>query len=166
MPFRLRAYEPADFETLYILDRDCYPRGIAYSRGTLRWFLAQPGAECFVAISGESDAQDFTSTASSIAGFIVAAVEGSEGHIITLDVAIPYRRLGVGTALLGKMERRLADRGVHRVSLETKTSNEAAVAFWNRHGYRTVSVLRRYYLDRFDAYFMQKWLGPASEGRP
>jgi len=56
------------------------------------------------------------------------------------------------------MERRLAQRGVQYVVLETATSNEAAVAFWTRHGYRSVGVLRRYYLNRIDAYVMQKVL--------
>ena len=57
------------------MDRTCYPRGIAYSRRTLRWFLARPGAYCLVAESGES-----------LVGFILAEAEGPEGHIITLDV--------------------------------------------------------------------------------
>ena len=65
---------------------------------------------------------------------------------------------GVGTVLLQEIEQRLAKRGVCRVSLETATSNEAGVAFWRRHGYRDLGVLRRYYLGRLDAYAMRKIL--------
>jgi ribosomal-protein-alanine N-acetyltransferase len=78
--------------------------------------------------------------------------------LITIDVAESRRRSGVGTALLGQMEQRLARRGVRRVELETATSNEAAVAFWQRHGYRTHGVIPRYYLGRLDAYAMVKFL--------
>jgi ribosomal-protein-alanine N-acetyltransferase len=153
MTFTLRAYEPADFETLYALDQECYPRGIAYSRRTLRWFLAQPGADCIVAHAGKS-------SSSNLAGFILADARGPEAHIVTIDVGAPHRRAGAGTALLGEIERRLAGRGAQRVSLETATNNDAAVAFWQRHGYRAAGVLKRYYLGRVDAYFMSKRLAP------
>jgi len=161
MVFALRAYDPSDFETLYEIDRDCYPRGIAYSRRTLRWFLEQPGGECLLAQAGGDGAGP-------IIGFIIieaegvetegAETEGAEGHIITLDVVQSARRTGVGTALVGAIEQRLAARGVRRVSLETATSNEAAVAFWQRHGYRSSAVIRGYYLGHIDAYLMHKTL--------
>ena len=93
-----------------------------------------------------------------IAGFIIAESDGAEAHIITIDIAESCRRAGVGTALLREMERRLAARGVRRVSLETATTNEPAVAFWQRHGYRSTGVLPGYYLGRLDAYSMSKKL--------
>ena len=54
-------------------------------------------------------------------------------------------------------------RGVRRVSLETATDNEAGVAFWQRHGYRTSGVMRRYYLGRTDAFTMIKTLRATAE---
>ena len=60
----------------------------------------------------------------------------------------------------------LAARGVRRVSLETATTNEPAVAFWQRHGYRTVAVLKRYYLGRLDAYEMRKILPGVANAKP
>ena len=155
MSFTLRTYEPADFESLYAIDQACYVRGIAYSRSTLRWFLALRGRECVVAVKEmKPDVRD----AGTIIGFILAEAEGSEAHIITLDVAALHRRLGIGTALLREIEKRLKERGVSEVSLETKTSSEAAVAFWQAHGYRATGVLQRYYLNRFDAFAMTKSL--------
>ena len=161
MPFHLRPYQSSDFEKLYALDRECYPRGIAYSRMTLRWFLSLPTSDCIVAETdtpgGESDAQgDGSST--SIAGFIVGESERKAGHIITLDVAPAWRREGIGSALLGELERRLAARGVRRIELETATDNQVAIAFWQRHGYRAVGVIERYYLNRIDALAMTKSL--------
>jgi ribosomal protein S18 acetylase RimI-like enzyme len=43
--------------------------------------------------------------------------------------------------------------------LETAVENAAGVAFWQRHGYRTVATLKRYYLGRLDAFEMRKKLG-------
>ena len=44
--------------------------------------------------------------------------------------------------------------------------NEAAVAFWKRHGYRIEATLKRYYLRRIDAYEMRKILPGAVKGKP
>ena len=159
MAVTLCAYDPADFETLHSIDRACYPRGIAYSRGTLRQFLELPGADCLVARLDER-------TEAGIAGFILAEAEGTDAHIITIDVLEAQRRAGVGTALLRAIEERLAARGVRRVALETATSNAAAIAFWQRHGYRKSGVLRGYYLGRLDAYAMHKTLTVPDPGQP
>jgi ribosomal-protein-alanine N-acetyltransferase len=156
MPFSTHEYSPEDFDALHALDLACYPPGISYSRRTLKWFLALPDAECLVAKSCDP--------LNEIAGFIIAESDGADGHIITIDIAESWRRAGVGTALLRETERRLAARGVRRVSLETATSNEPAVAFWQRHGYRSHGVLPRYYLGRLDAYSMSKKL--AAPGGP
>jgi ribosomal-protein-alanine N-acetyltransferase len=166
MKFTLRAYEAADFEAISVLDRECFPPGIAYTRRMLRRYLAHPGADCLVAYAAAETSSPASSTVlpstglrgTALAGFIVAEQEGAEAHIITLDVAEAYRRAGTGTALLVEMERQLAERGVKRVTLETAVNNEAGVAFWQRHGYSTAGVFKRYYLERLDAYYMVKAL--------
>ncbi len=154
MDFVIRAYQSEDFEILYELDQACYPRGIAYSRRTLRWGLSAPGADCLVAQAKIHEHKP--DSAPNLIGFILTEEEAPEAHIITLDVAANYRRAGVGTALLAEIERRMAARGVRSVGLETATNNEAGVAFWKRHGYRAVGLLPRYYLDRIDALAMTK----------
>jgi ribosomal-protein-alanine N-acetyltransferase len=164
--FALRAYEPADFETLYVIDQACYPRGIAYSRRTLRGFLSEPDSWCLVAepsIPGNASAATGAPKPAAlaeheIAGFLIAEAEGAQAHIITIDVQAKYRRAGVGSLLLGELERQLHGRGVRRITLETATSNQGAVAFWQRHGYRYEGLLRGYYLGRLDAYWMVKQL--------
>jgi len=144
----LRPYQPADFETLYQIDQACYPRGIAYSRRTLKWFLALPEAACLVA---EADG--------AIAGFILTEAYERGAHIITIDVLAEHRRRGAGTALLLEAERRLAGRGVREVHLETAHDNAPAIAFWQKHGYRNRGVLRGYYLGRVDGIAMTRTLG-------
>lgn len=154
----IRSYNPADFAALHRLDQKCFPPGIAYSKNLLRYFLAQAGAECLIAqIDG------------AIAGFILTEENPPLGHVVTLDVAESHRRAGVGSALLRESEANLALRGVRTVLLETATTNQAGVAFWQRHGYRIEAVLKNYYPGRLDAYEMRKLL-PATaargEGKP
>lgn len=147
MDVALRPYAPEDFETLYRIDQACYPPGIAYSRGELRWYLRLPGGDSLVAQVGKE-----------IIGFILSEEDEADAHIITLDVMGAHRRRGIGSALLGELEKRLAARGVLQVELETATDNHPAVAFWQKHGYRTVGVMQRYYLGRVDAFCMIKSL--------
>jgi ribosomal-protein-alanine N-acetyltransferase len=144
----LRGFSSQDFEALYLLDQACYPPGIAYSRRMLKWFLRLPGASCTVA-EGEPPRAE-------IIGFILTDSWRERGHIITLDVAAPARRQGVGSALLAAAERRLALAGVRRVTLETAVDNAPAIAFWHKHGYRTCGLLENYYQNGLDAYAMLK----------
>ena len=149
---RLRPFVPADIPTLFQIDQVCFARGIAYSKGALRWFLSLPGAVCLVAEVEEA-----------VAGFILASSDADKAHLITLDVLAHHRRQGLGTLLLEAVETGLAARGVRAIELETATNNHAAVAFWQKHGYRTVVVLPRYYLGRIDAYSMRKPLSAPRE---
>ena len=154
MPFCVRPYAPADMLALFQIDQACFARGIAYSKTTLRWFLSLPGAICLTA-----EAQD------AAVGFVLAAAEADRAHLITLDVLPPCRRQGLGTLLLDAVENDVAGHGVRTIELETATDNQAAIAFWQKHGYRTVGVLPRYYLGRVDAYFMHKLLPAPRETR-
>jgi [ribosomal protein S18]-alanine N-acetyltransferase len=154
MPPVLRPYDPKDFSALYRLDQSCFPAGIAYSKTTLRYFLSLRTADCLVAM------QDIH-----IAGFVLTEENPPLAHIITLDVAEKFRRLGIGSALLAESERNLARRGVRHILLETATNNEPGVAFWQHHGYVVKATLKRYYLGRLDAYEMRKILAaPAPSG--
>lgn len=144
----MRAFETGDFEAAYRLDQACYPPGIAYSRYALGEFLREAGARAWVA-------EDETG----LVGFVIVRKLGRErGHVITLDVREDRRRQGMGRELLGAAEAWLASEGVRRVRLETAVENKPAVAFWQQAGYVILGVLPRYYLDRDDAYRMEKEL--------
>lgn len=154
MAWKLRPYQSRDFAALHRLDQACFAPGIAYTKAGLRYFLTQNGAQCLVA---EEDRR--------IVGFLVAEENRPLGHIITLDVDAKQRNRGIGTALLKEMEAILAARGVKAILLETAVDNETAVAFWQKHGYRSKAVLKRYYLGRLDAYEMRKVLPAGGESR-
>jgi ribosomal-protein-alanine N-acetyltransferase len=147
MPPVIRPYDPADFSALCQLDAECYAPEIAYSRRTMRAFLRLSGAECLVAEEGGV-----------IQGFILTDRDGPAGHIITLDVAPEARRRKIGTTLLEAAHVSLKSHGVREVELETSTRNEPAIAFWQKHGYRSCGVLPNYYENGEDAYWMTKKL--------
>ena len=148
----LRAFEAGDFEALCKIDRACFPRGIAYSRRMMGDLLAMPQADCIVAESKTS-----------ICAFIITLADAREGHIITLDVLLEYRRARLGTRLLEVAEARLAARGIRSISLEASVENAPAVAFWRNHGYCEERLLKDYYRNGQDAWSMAKRL-PEKKG--
>ncbi len=150
MSVTLRDYDPHDFAAVHRLDQACFPAGIAYSKTTLKYFLSLASADCVVAAEENR-----------IVGFILTEENPPLAHVITLDVAESHRRHGTGSLLLAEIEKNLGLRGVRTVLLETAIENEAAVAFWQRHGYRIEAVLKRYYLGRLDGYEMRKILPAA-----
>ncbi|MGH9728357.1 MAG: GNAT family N-acetyltransferase [Candidatus Acidiferrales bacterium] len=168
MRFSIREYRAADFEAIYAIDQACYAADIAYSRRELRWYLSLPGAKCLVAeiraASGRGGAAGGKAPRKKIAGFILTAQQKLHGHIVTIDVLEAHRREGLGASLLRRAETRLRKHGARTVWLETATDNEAAIAFWQKHGYRTRGRIRNYYPGGLDAFSMSKPLaGIASQ---
>jgi [ribosomal protein S18]-alanine N-acetyltransferase len=148
----IRQSDAKDFPALFKLDQKCFPAGIAYSKAMLKHFLALPGAECLVAVDENQ-----------IVAFILTEENPPLGHVMTLDVAETHRRKGIGSILLGESENNLRFRGVRTMLLETATTNEAGIAFWQGHGYRIEAVLKNYYPGHLDAYEMRKRLPAMKE---
>ena len=143
MSFAIRDFQQQDFEVLWLIDQECFPPGIAYSKQELRLYIRQRGSFTLVAVDAKK----------SIIGFIVTH-SGPIGHIITIDVVA--RRDGVGSQLLLAAEARLRDAGSRAVGLETAVDNRPALMFYERHGYKVTKTLPRYYSNGVDALVLQK----------
>jgi len=153
--YSIRDYVPKDFETLWRIDQQCFPPGIAYSRQELKAYIHERGAFTLIAEGGAKIAEDKGKNA--VAGFIVA-YNGPTGHVITIDVIAEARRAGVGSLLLQAAEDRLRVGGSRAVGLETAVDNRAALSFYKRHGYSVVRTWPRYYSNGVDALVMRKEL--------
>jgi ribosomal-protein-alanine N-acetyltransferase len=145
--FRLRDFRREDFGTLWAIDQECFPPGIAYSKQELAEYMRH---SAFASIAESAEAAD-------ILGFIVvAAGRGRTGHVITIDVRPKARRFGVGSRLLVAAEECLRNSKCMSVSLETAVDNASALAFYKQHKYEIVKTLPEYYSNGVDAFVMQK----------
>ena len=185
--FTLRDYDKHDFESLFKLDRLCFDPGIAYSRPELSSFIEQrraytvvaewnqgaPGTEPGSAAQNAANQQAVAAaiagaTASRlkpraprppIAGFVTFHYQRQGyGHIITIDVHPDARRNRLGTLLIAAACERLRKMTAFMVVLEVAVNNHSALAFYDRHGFKRVKVLERYYNRDVDAIFMTKRL--------
>ena len=150
--FVIRDFTPEDFHPLWLLDQECFPPGLAYTKQQLKEYIRHRGAFTLVAAEANNGP---------IGGFIVVH-GGPAGHVITIDVARSQRRSGVGSLLLGAAEERLRLSGCRSVGLETAVDNLSALAFYKRHGYSVVRTWPRYYSNGVDALVLKKLLGTSA----
>ena len=172
VPFIVRDFEPADFDTLWRIDQTCFPAGISYSRAELRFYMRRPASFTLVAVRATpsdataADSKRITRQVSGgasadavVAGFIVAEAGARvRGHIITIDVVAAARRFGVGSLLLRAAEGRLISTGCRAVELETAVDNVSALSFYKRQGYGVIKTFPRYYSNGVDALVLEKSL--------
>ncbi len=94
-----------------------------------------------------------------LAGYLVCSRYGDVWHLMNVAVDPEQRRAGIATEL---MQRLFAEAGPEaRFTLEVRTSNAAAIAMYERFGFRPAGHRRRYYHDNGeDALVM--WLEPAT----
>ncbi|EPR42305.1 ribosomal-protein-alanine acetyltransferase [Desulfovibrio sp. X2] len=70
-----------------------------------------------------------------------------EGEIVNIAVAEGNRRRGWGRVLLGAVLQSAAEMGIHRMFLEVRQSNAAAIGLYAAHGFVRTGVRKRYYPD-------------------
>ncbi len=95
-------------------------------------------------------------------GMVLARVVADEAEILTLAVAPPARRQGVGRGLLAAAAGIAAAHGAQTLFLEVADNNAAARALYEREGFRQAGRRRRYYPDGADALVMRCALTPCA----
>src|SRR5919198_873044 len=73
------------------------------------------------------------------------------GEMIGVDPR--YQRRGIGRALLHACEERTT---LPRMKLTVRMSNEPAISLYEKEGYRSVDIWKRYYNDGEDGVVMEK----------
>jgi len=86
-------------------------------------------------------------TAGKVVGFLIGRQTIEEAEVLNLAVAPGSRRKGAGGALLQAAVEEFQARGVNRVYLEVRESNEAGIAFYEKHGFLKVGCRAGYYRD-------------------
>jgi ribosomal-protein-alanine acetyltransferase len=83
----------------------------------------------------------------SLAGYIVARMGADELHINNVAVRENYRRRGIGQTLLDRILETGKGAGVARVFLELRAGNDAALALYEKCGFRVTARRPRYYSE-------------------
>lgn len=73
---------------------------------------------------------------SELVGTAMAGYDGHRGWVYYVVISPRYRRQGVGTALMERVEEGLARLGCPKVNLQVRASNEGVVSFYKKLGYQ------------------------------
>jgi ribosomal protein S18 acetylase RimI-like enzyme len=93
-------------------------------------------------------------------GFVAGDPRPSESAswIATIGIDPRYQRRGFGRALLRACEEKIK---LPRVKLTVRISNQGAIALYEKEGYRSVDIWKKYYNDGEDGLVMEKVLRKA-----
>lgn len=80
-----------------------------------------------------------------VAGYIGFYGIPDEGDITNVAVDERSRRRGIGRALVHELIHRAADRGISKIFLEVRDSNESAIQLYQEAGFVQVGLRKRYY---------------------
>ncbi|MBN1860930.1 MAG: ribosomal protein S18-alanine N-acetyltransferase [Candidatus Thermoplasmatota archaeon] len=96
---------------------------------------------------------------SRIIGFLIG-IHSSEttARILMLSVEDSHRKQGIGSALFSKFLEEMRHQQVSRIELEVRTTNQGALAFYTKKGFRIQGILKGFYQNGQHAYSMIKTL--------
>jgi len=78
------------------------------------------------------------------------------GHVTSLAVQKDFRRLGLAKAMMTQLHHHLQHHGIASCGLHVRTSNLAACRLYQDDGYQIDQIIKSYYQDGEDAYFMRR----------
>jgi [ribosomal protein S18]-alanine N-acetyltransferase len=111
--------------------------------------LSKPAGVCLAAV-----------VENELVGYLVCSRYDTVWHVMNIAVDPDRRRRGIATALIGALIERVG--GDAQITLEVRRSNTGAVALYERFGFRSAGVRRRYYADNGeDAVIMWRTTPPA-----
>ena len=141
---RIRDLKPGDMEKILEIEYRCFPDPYPLS---LLNHLYETNPDGFLV--AEVDGK--------VAGYVIGVMRwGSNGHIIAVAVDPPYRRCGVGTALMEKIMERLYSKGARVARLEVRKSNLGAQRFYSSLGFKPKEEIPFYYEDGETAILMTR----------
>jgi ribosomal-protein-alanine N-acetyltransferase len=130
---RLRPLAFRDLDRVMELEADLFP----FSPWSREMYEAELGApdRCYVAAVAP-DGQ--------VVGYAGIGL-GADAEIMTVGVAGPWRRRGVGARLVESLLEAARDARARRVFLEVRADDEGAQRLYRRAGFRSVGLRRGYY---------------------
>jgi [ribosomal protein S18]-alanine N-acetyltransferase len=136
---RIRAFRREDIPELVSITEES-SQAASWSRESYEELCASGGFLAFV-----------SERAGRVSGFVVVRQAGDEGEILNVAVRRENRRKGEGQTLLSAVLEQLHRRGVRRVYLEVRESNETGIAFYQEQGFARTGRRPGYYREPEEA---------------
>lgn len=135
----IRRLTYADLPQVVAIERRAYPTPWSLAMFVLE--LSKPSGVCLAAEVAGDDGEE-----RELVGYLICSRYDTVWHVMNVAVDPDRRRRGIATALLASLLREVGD-GEAQVTLEVRRSNAGALALYERFGFRSAGVRRRYYQD-------------------
>lgn len=133
-----------DIEALVAIERQTYPE--PWTEQHFKSELEKPYSQLLLLTDDETD--------SKVAGYAVFWFMFDECDLHNLVVSLPYRGLGFGKKMLQQVIHQASKKGVKKVRLEVRKSNEAAISLYQYCQFSIHHVRKKFYSNQEDAYTM------------
>jgi [ribosomal protein S18]-alanine N-acetyltransferase len=141
----IRAFSYTDLPQVLAIERRAFTSPWSVAMFVLE--LSKPSGIYLAAVRGTE-----------IVGYVICARYVEAYHVMTLAVDPEHRREGIATILLDAVIERAGEDANY--TLEVRVSNQAAIALYERYGFRGVGTRPRYYADNGeDAIIMWRAIG-------
>lgn len=140
----LRGWRFQDLLKIAELEKECFPKE--------PWSYAQLvssfQSDTFFGVIAEDGDE--------IIGYGGVTIAADTADVENIAVSGPYRRGGVGSAILSELIKHATDKGADSVFLEVRVSNADAMRLYLKNGFCGVYARNRYYSDGEDCLVMKK----------
>jgi len=146
-PVEIRPFAYADLPQVIAIERRAFQTPWSLAMFVLE--ISRSSGLCLVAVEDRR-----------IVGYIVCSRYDTVWHVMNVAVDPGKLRRGIASALLAELYVRVEDTNA-QFTLEVRRSNRAAIELYERDGFRTAGLRRRYYRDNGeDALIM--WRTPST----
>lgn len=94
-----------------------------------------------------------------IVGFIGLMAVGEEADITNVAVLPSYRKKKIGSALVIRMLELAKEEEIHKIMLEVRASNEAAIRLYEKYGFQFLCKRKNYYKKPIEDANIMRWQG-------
>lgn len=146
--FLVRRLRSSDLDEILIIEHLSFGKD-AYDRNLFAEFLHKCGDLFLVVERGRK-----------VCGYMITCTRGQgalgRAELVSVAVNPAMRAKGAASALMDSTLRRLRLRGIGRLGLMVRVTNQEARAFYEKYGFRKVRTVRQYYEDGGDGWLMAR----------
>ena len=152
--YKIREFKEADLDNVIHINRMCLPENYP-SFFFMSIFYKFPKSFKVAVVNSENTTCGYCMwrVEKGLSNFALRWTK--KAHLVSIAVLEPFRKLGIGESLLLKgMQSMKEEYNAPEFILEVRLSNTAAIAMYEKHGYKKIKSLNAYYRDGEDAFMM------------
>jgi ribosomal protein S18 acetylase RimI-like enzyme len=129
----VRSFQLSDYAAVQelladVLSEECYEE-------TVKAFSRQLTLDSELVLTAEADGK--------VVGILIGTIDDNRGYYYRIAVAKGHRRMGIGKALIRKMEQRFQIRKVSKIFVTADSHNEPVLPLYQSLGYMSIEPIHK-----------------------